>query len=113
MPPSDLKTPLMSYQKATLSFIRQRENPEYCQQVMRELRFHIPIPQVGQRRPIYGNGWNIGGRNGPGQNAHNVGINCDISPRSGGFPKGGYRRRGGPVDRSSDQRNAGGRDVHS
>ncbi|KAJ3459956.1 hypothetical protein MRS44_016029 [Fusarium solani] len=44
MPSSDLKTPLMSYQKAALLFIRQRENREYCQQVIRELRFHIAIP---------------------------------------------------------------------
>ncbi|KAH7231488.1 SNF2 family N-terminal domain-containing protein [Fusarium solani] len=51
MPSSDLKTPLMrtdrnSYQKAALLFIRQRENREYCQQVIRELRFHIAIPSV-------------------------------------------------------------------
>ncbi|RSL61430.1 hypothetical protein CEP54_006267 [Fusarium duplospermum] len=44
MTPSDLKTSLMSYQEAALLFIRQRENPEYCQQVIRELRFHMPIP---------------------------------------------------------------------
>ncbi|RTE72192.1 hypothetical protein BHE90_013394 [Fusarium euwallaceae] len=46
VPPSDLKTSLKNYQKAALLFIRQRESPEYCQQVIRELRFHIPIPSA-------------------------------------------------------------------
>ncbi|RSL93099.1 hypothetical protein CEP52_013448 [Fusarium oligoseptatum] len=46
VPSSDLKTSLKNYQKAALLFIRQRESPEYCQQVIRELRFHIPIPSV-------------------------------------------------------------------
>ncbi|KAF4989707.1 hypothetical protein FDECE_14622 [Fusarium decemcellulare] len=40
---SDLMTSLKGHQEAALLFIRQRENPEYCQKVNRELRFHMRI----------------------------------------------------------------------
>ncbi|KAG4284401.1 hypothetical protein FPRO06_08780 [Fusarium proliferatum] len=39
----DLITPLQDHQKVALSFIQRRENPEYCQQVARELLFHARI----------------------------------------------------------------------
>ncbi|RGP60194.1 hypothetical protein FSPOR_10783 [Fusarium sporotrichioides] len=40
----DLMTPLQDHQKAALSFIQCRENPEYCQRVGRELLFYTRIP---------------------------------------------------------------------
>ncbi|OBS29596.1 hypothetical protein FPOA_03533 [Fusarium poae] len=40
----DLITPLKDHQKVALSFIQRRENPDYCQQVGRELLFHTRIP---------------------------------------------------------------------
>ncbi|KAF4468540.1 DNA repair rad5 [Fusarium albosuccineum] len=40
---SDLMTSLKGHQEAALLFIQQRENPEYCQKVNRELRFHMRI----------------------------------------------------------------------
>ncbi|UZP36582.1 hypothetical protein NXS19_004398 [Fusarium pseudograminearum] len=40
----NLITNLQDHQKAALSFILRRENPEYCQQVGRELLFHTRIP---------------------------------------------------------------------
>ncbi|KAJ4094511.1 hypothetical protein NW760_012660 [Fusarium oxysporum] len=44
IPTDDLITPLEDHQKAALSFIRLREDSEYCQQVSRELLFHTRIP---------------------------------------------------------------------